>query len=285
MIRDTQQELRERISVKTLDQVFIKRIQEGLNCSPFECKAILEIVKEVYLPWLNSPQTIRPGQMFITGVDVKEPAGRPLKDCKFGSAVVTFDAGESDLKIREEHGYRGTTMLRRRRLLRIANEAKEQGILLTEEDFAYKIFGCGIKTINRDLRYFRKQKITVPLRSYQKDIGPALTHRVQAVELYIQRKTYTQIKRELCHSLEAIKSYIQNFVRVVCLTEENHSVTEISFVLQISPSLVKEYQALYQKYHTEEYRERIREIIAQFKSLEDPLLKKGVLIRKGAMIH
>lgn len=150
-------------------------------------------------------------------------------------------------------------MLRRTRLLRIANEAKEQGILLAQEDFAYKIFGCGLKTINRDLKYFRKQRISVPLRSCQKDIGPALTHRVQAVELYIQRKTYTQIARELSHSLEAIKGYIQNFVRVVCLTEENRSVCEISFVLQISPSLAKEYQVLYKEYHTEEYKDSLKQ--------------------------
>lgn len=284
MIRDHKQEQKERLSLKTIDQVFTKKVQEGLNCSPFECKALLEIVREVYLPWLTDSETIRPGQMMIVGVDATEPPGRPLSECKLKEALITFDAGSSDLKVREEHGYKGVTMLRRNRLLRIANEAKDQGVLLTAEDFAYKIFNCGTRTITRDLAYFKDQNISVPLRSQQKDIGPALTHRVQAVELYIQRKTYTQIAREITHSIDSIKNYINNFVRVITLTQERHSVTEIAFVLQISKALVKEYQSLYEKYNTPECRDRLNEIIAQFKTLKDPL-KKGILIKKGAMIH
>lgn len=50
MIKDQRKDQRERLSLKTLDNVFTKKIQEGLNCSQFECKAILEIVGEVYFP-------------------------------------------------------------------------------------------------------------------------------------------------------------------------------------------------------------------------------------------
>jgi len=288
MIRNQKQEQRERLSLKTLDQVFTKKVQEGLNCSPFECKALLEIVREVYLPWLTNPETIRPGQMMIIGIDAAEPPGRPLSECKMKEALVTFDAGSSDLKIREEYGYKGVTMLRRERLLRIANETKNQGVLLTSEDFAYKIFNCGMRTITRDLAYLKSQKISIPLRSQQKDIGPALTHRVQAVERYIQRKTYTQITREITHSIDSVKNYINNFVRVMTLTREKRSVTEIAFVLQISKPLVKEYQALYEKYNTLEYRDRLKEIIAQFKTpktFKDPLKKRGVLIKREAVSH
>lgn len=102
--------------------------------------------------------------------------------------------------------------------------------------------------------------------------------------MYIQRKTYTQIAREITHSIDSIKNYINNFVRVVTLSQERHSVTEIAFVLQISKALVNEYQALYEKYNIPEHHDRLNEIIAQFKSLKDPL-KKGILISKGAMIH
>lgn len=278
MIRDQKQEQQERLSLKTLDQVFSKKVQQGLNCSPFECKALLEIVREVYLPWLNDPQTVRPGQMMIIGVAATEPPGRPLSECQFKEALVTYDAGISDAKMRQKHGYRGVTMLRRARLLRIATEAKEQGVLLTAEDFAYQIFNCGMRTITRDLVYLRSQGITVPLRSQQKDIGPALTHRVQAVQRYIQRKSYTQIAREIAHSVAAVKNYINNFVRVMVLTQQKHSATEIAFVLQISKALVKDYQALYEKYQTAEYQDRLDEIIAQFNSLREPL-KKGAVNR------
>ena len=67
------------------------------------------------------------------------------------------------------------------------------------------------------------------------------------------------------HSLNSIKNYINKFARVVSLTKEKHSVSEIAFIIQISPNLVRKYQELYQKLDTPEYSERIEEIIAEFK--------------------
>lgn len=280
MIRDKKREQKERVAIKTLDRAFIKEIEEGLNCSPFESKAILEVVKEVYFPWIDSYEAIRPGRMMIMGISIDEPAGKPLKDCRFGTALVTYDAGEEDEKIRGKNGRKGIAMLRRHRLLRIAKEAREQGILLTLEDFAYKIFNCGYRTLCRDLEYLRSEGCDVPLRSQQKDIGRALSHRVKAVELYIQRKTYSQISRQMAHSMESIKNYITKFVRVVALTELRYSVAEIGFVVQISSYLVRKYQGLYKEYKdNSKYRDRLEEIMEEFsvkKNLKD-LLKRGVL--------
>jgi len=47
MIRQPEQEQLNRLTVKTLDQVFIARAQEGLGCSLFEAQALTELVKEV----------------------------------------------------------------------------------------------------------------------------------------------------------------------------------------------------------------------------------------------
>jgi hypothetical protein len=43
-------------------------------------------------------------------------------------------------------------------------------------------------------------------------------------------------------------------------------VDEIAFLMQISPSLVRAYQALYERYDQREYRKRIDEIIATVKT-------------------
>ena len=265
MIRNKTEERKKRLSTKTLDQAFRKEVEEGLNCSPIESKALLGIVEEIYMPYLNDSQTIHPGQMVVMGIDIDEPPGKPLEKCKFKPIVITKYNGESDDNIRLENGYQGVTVLRRVQLERIAEEAKNQGVLLTAEDLAYKIFNCGYRTICRDLKYFRSKGITIPVRSQQKDIGRALTHRVKAVELYIQRRLPTQIAQEIRHSLNSIKNYINKFARVVSLTKEGHSVSEIAFIVQISPSLVRKYQGLYQKFNTPEYSERIEEIIAEFK--------------------
>lgn len=266
MIRNKTQERKKRLSTKTLDQAFRKQVEEGLNCSPIESKALLDIVKEIYMPYLHNKRTIHPGQMVVMGIDIDEPPGKPLGKCKFKPVVVTKYNGKSDDNVRLENGSRGTVFLRRAQLERITEEAKNQGVLLTAEDLAYKIFNCGYRTICRDLKYFRSKGAAIPVRSQQKDIGRALTHRVKAVELYLQRKLITQIAQEIRHNLGSIKSYINKFARVASLTKEGHSISEISFIVQISPNLVRKYQQLYQRFNTPEYSERIEEIISQFKS-------------------
>ncbi len=62
-VRNQDREAIERLESKTLDARFTTEIQQGLNSSPFEAEAVLDVVKEVYFPFLSSqsPQgTSRP---------------------------------------------------------------------------------------------------------------------------------------------------------------------------------------------------------------------------------
>ena len=47
MKRQTEREQPNRLTVKTLDQVFVMRAKEGLGCSQFEATALTDLVKEV----------------------------------------------------------------------------------------------------------------------------------------------------------------------------------------------------------------------------------------------
>ena len=58
MIRQPEREQLNRLTVKTLDQVFIMRGKEGLGCSQFEVEVLTNLVKEVYFPWLSQPEAI-----------------------------------------------------------------------------------------------------------------------------------------------------------------------------------------------------------------------------------
>ena len=173
--------------------------------------------------------------------------------------------------------------LRQRQIERMAQEALDQGALLTAEDFAFRIFNCGLRTISRDLQTLAAQGRVVPLWSQQKDVGRALSHRVQAIELYLQRHTFTQIRQRIRHSYLAIANYVTTFSLVIAHTWDGHSVDEIAFLMQISASLVRQYQELYHRYDTPEYRERIAEIItlinpSQLEAASEPAedAKKGV---------
>jgi len=266
MIRQPEREQINRLMVKTLDQVFIARAREGLGCSLFEAQALTELVKEVYFPWLSQPDAIQAGQLAMTVVSADEPGHKPLARCKMVPIILTLYAGQEDYQYRLSHGPDGVAALRQRQIERMALEALDQGGLLTAEDLAFRIFNCGLRTMSRDLKALARQDVLVPLRSQQKDAGRALSHRVQAVELYVQRHTFTQIRQRIRHSLLAIANYVITFALVVAHTRDGHSVDDISFLMQISPALVREYQQLYQRYSVPEYQERLAEIIAMVKA-------------------
>ena len=282
MIRDTEREQLNRLAVKTLDQIFVMRLKEGMGCSMFEAEAVTDLVREVYFPWLANPAAVQAGQLAMTAVSADEPGHKPLAQCKMVPIVLTLHAGESDHRLRLEHGRQGIARLRQELIYRMAHEALDQGALLTAEDLAFRILNCGLRTISRDLKALAEAGLTVPLRSQQKDAGRAVTHRAQAVELYLKRYTFTQIGQRLRHSLSAIANYVVSFAVVVAHTRDGHPVDEIAFLMQISPNLVRAYQDLYQRYNHPPYQERIEEIMDQVKrrhfrpsQLEQMEVKKG----------
>jgi hypothetical protein len=110
----------DRLSQKQIDTQFINRLQAGMNCSMFEAKAILNCVYETYQPFFDNSLGLRPGQISFEVVSIDNSPGNALRDCQMKTVVLTLDAGEQDLRIRQQLG---VTALRRHRLERICNEA------------------------------------------------------------------------------------------------------------------------------------------------------------------
>lgn len=264
----------ERLNAKTLDQMFVNRVEQGYECPPFVSNAILETAKSVFVPDQGNQDALTVGQVKILGISASEPAGKPLSKCAMKTAVVTLDAGKEDEEIR---GNYGLAALRQARLSRITHEAWDQGVSLTQEDLAFKLLNCGVRTVRRDIKALAKRGVIVPTRGQQKDIGPGISHRVGAVRLYIARKTYSEIERTMKHSLTAIKRYILTFSRVAYLTEKGYSRKEIAFLVQISERLTREYQALHLQYKEDPaYKDRLEEILA-LNSQDCEVSKRGAL--------
>jgi hypothetical protein len=263
----------QRITHKTLDGTFLHLIEKGANCSPFVSNAILHTAKNVYRLNEADPQnTMKPGQMKIVGIAAHEPAGKKLGECQKKECTITVYADSEDDHTRALYG---TTGLRRSKLLRIATEAWEQNVLLSHEDFAYKILHCGLRTIARDIKYFKERNVFVPTRGQQMDIGPGVSHKVLAVELMLQRKDEHEIAKTIYHSLSAIERYTIGFARVILIKEKGFTIDEIAFVVQISQRLVKEYLTLYEKHKKNpNSKERLAEILGKAQHF-DPLVSSA----------
>ena len=233
----------DRLKQKNLDTQFVNNIINGLNCSAFEAKAILNTVYDVYQPYFDTTGTIKPGQMLFEVVSVKNSPAKKLSDCELVTVTITMDAGINDLDIKKEQGVSG---LRQHRLQRICNETFQQGGLLTVEDIAHRLLNCGERTINRDIAKLKQKNIILPLRSTIKDMGRTLSHRVMIVKQWLQGKEYSVVSRNTSHSIDAVKNYVDKFKRTVCLINENYEYNTIAFLVKISADLVKEYHNIYQ---------------------------------------
>jgi hypothetical protein len=262
-----------RLRAKTLDSMFRCRIEEGANCSPFVSEAILAAVKEIFPiePKVNDGQ-LGLGQILLLVVAAGEPAGKPLEQCQKVTVRLTLDAGQEDFQLRLAHGVEG---LRRARILRVTEEAREQGGLLSYEDLAFRLFNCGVRTIVRDVQAIRRRELDVPTRGQQQDIGPGQTHRVQAVRLYLQGLEPNEIARRLYHTLASIENYITTFARVVILVGRRYSDDEIAFVIRRSSPLVAAYRKLYDEYQAKPTAQRrLQEILARVEAPAGSSIKK-----------
>jgi hypothetical protein len=242
MINNSSLQKWDRLKQKQLDTQFVNTLIQGMNCSQFEAKAILNAVYETYQPFFDNSGAMKPGQILFEVVSIENGAQKKLSDCKMVSVILTLDAGEEDLQVKEHHGVQG---LRRHRLQRIVNEAFQQGGLLTVEDIANRLLNCGERTICRDIKAFKDQDIVLPLRSVIRDMGKSVTHRSKIVKEWLAGKEYTEIARATNHSIDAVANYIDKFKRVICLAKNNYEIKTIAFLVKLSPSLTQEYYDLY----------------------------------------
>ncbi len=269
MIRTYQaqkEQRKERFSQKTLDGTFLNLIETGANCPPFVSNAILNTAKNVFhMEQANQQQTIKPGQMKVIGIAQDQPAGKKLSNCRKKECTVTIYSDTEDDYTMAAYGVTG---LRRAKLLRVTSEAFEQGVLLSHEDLAFKILHCGLRTVARDVRYYKDQNVFLPTRGQQMDIGPGISHKILAVRGMLERKDEYQIARNIYHSLVAVERYTLSFARVAILNNRDIAPQEIAFIVQISKRLVDEYLALYKTFNTPKYKERLHEILGKAQNFD-----------------
>jgi len=248
----------DRLSMKNLDQQFIKRIENGMGCAPFVSEAILEVVREIYFPLLNSPDNLAHGKIRFNCVSLSEGSSKPISEALQVTVTLTLDAGESDVKIRKQFGVQG---LRQERIIRMCTEAYNQGGLITVEDLAYRILNTGERTIVRDLKKIRENGDNPPLRSTIKDMGRTISHKALIIKNWLNGDEFSDLKRKNNHSFSAIENYVNKFKRVVFLSHENKPIEQIAYLLKISIPLAESYLELWQNYSENALPHRKNEVL------------------------
>jgi DNA-binding transcriptional regulator YhcF (GntR family) len=177
-----------------------------------------------------------------------------------------------------------STDMRRRRLQRICDEAREQEGLLSQEDLG-EILMCDVRTVRRDIADLKKDGIVVATRGTVKDIGPGVTHKAIAIRLWLEGKEPTEVATRIHHSLKATEAYLEKFKRVAYLVEKGFTIHEIARVVGISTAASQTFMGLHAEYRNRAFYKYRKEEIhicghqywqAEGEKKSSPLSRKSV---------
>lgn len=245
-----------RLTLKTQDQALIRRAMEGAGLTRWAAQVLPRVVDDIYFLG-GSSRPWKDGQVRYQCVDITAGAGRKLSECPLVPTVLSVIDVEKDREVLREQG---AVALRRSKLMRIAEEAREQGGVLTQEDLGV-LLSCDERTIRRDIQALRRLGIHVPTRGYVQDIGPTLSHKGLAIWHWLQGKEPVAITRAINHSLTAVERYLEDFKRVAFLVMKGLDATAIARAANLSPALVTTYQTMYREAaDTPAYGYRFREL-------------------------
>ena len=154
-----------RLSRKSLEEQFVWELEQGFELSPKEAEAILLSARTILCG--EGQARLGNGKATVIGVGIEEPASKAIEQMRKVEVRVTVEGGQEDLEVLSSHG---VSWLRCVRILRMTEEAIEQGALLTQEDLG-RLFGVDVRTIRRDIRRLREVGYEVNTRGYYRDIG------------------------------------------------------------------------------------------------------------------
>ena len=138
----------------------------------------------------------------------------------------------------------GVIALRRHRLLRLCEEAFQQGGLLTLEALA-DLFNCGVRTLVDDLAAVRAAGHVPPLRSTVKDMGRAITHRRQIVERWLAGSgVQVTLPAPPPTASSAVANYVEKYKRCAVLLASGFELDAVATIARLSPALARAFQQL-----------------------------------------
>jgi len=233
----------QRMKEKTQERSFINYIYQNTNLSQIESQVVFEQFSRSFLT--DDRQKLKEMQTLFIATKIEARPGQKLNESDYGEVVITLHTKE-DEEVRENPSEFSkkytfgdidyTTAVRRNKLRRI-----------TEEDLAYKLLNCGLRTVQRDIAAFKNAGEHIPIRGAVCDIGRSVTHKAEAVKEFLKGEEIGGIARRIHHSPKAVERYLKKFIQVGSALEKGLKEPEIGFLTRTSFSLLKEYNELYER--------------------------------------
>ncbi|RKY09090.1 MAG: hypothetical protein DRP65_08220 [Planctomycetota bacterium] len=188
----------ERLKIKTLSQQMQNIAIHGTGLSPWEAGVLVETIEQVYFadPALRQASE---GQLRYSCVAINEPAGKPIKECRMVTVLLTL----FDPKDRGQLGYRGKQ----------ASIALRQKEIVVATRGQVRDIGPGVTHRGIAVRLWLEGKEPV-------EIARHINHSIAAVEnylekfkrvAYLRRKSFDDYQSALTIgiSVAAVKTFVE----------------------------------------------------------------------------
>jgi hypothetical protein len=222
-------------------------LQQGYALSPVEAQVLAQRLQQLVDEQTGYTRGL--GQITYQAVDVQEPAGKSLEDCrKVAVQLTVFDQGDAEILASQ-----GTTGLRRMRVHRLVHEALMQGGALSQEDLSC-LLGISLRSIKRIFAYHRQQGIPLPSRGELQDMGRGVSHKIPVIRRYVQGLCFSEISQALGdHGIQSMARYLRHFALVMILDDRGLSPEQMQSVIGTSCNLISQYRQLYAELNQPEY--------------------------------
>ena len=98
MINNSSLQKWSRLETKSLDNQFINDIINGMNCSSFEAKAVLDTVHKVYGDFFDCSQELAPGKAKFIVISVEDSPAKKLTEATKISVTLVSSQARFSLK-------------------------------------------------------------------------------------------------------------------------------------------------------------------------------------------
>jgi len=262
-----------RRQIKSSEGELIWELENSYSLSPKLSSLILMTAKECLL----RDYQLKEGQIEVTVIGIEERPGKVIEKLEKKKVRLTIDNGIEDIETLKEYG---RIDLRQIKIERITGEAIEQGGVLSQEDLS-KYLSCTVRTIQRDIKQIKKKGIGIVTRGYLHNIGRGQTHKVKIIGMYLDGKTYSEIKLNTRHSIGAIKRYLESFTKVVMAQSRGiYKIKDVSAVTGISQTLVKQYTELIKQSRKDKTRKENLSLLKERNSYREGIKKTAELYSK-----
>ena len=237
-----------RLKDKNLHQLLLYRFLNHYGYDKGEITAlaiiddILKLIDDYFLVSAidDDLHHIHYGQLVWMAVPIDEypKRGKRIADTRMKPVVLSF-VNDDDIS-HIAHGF-DSASLRKRRIARWADQAFDQGALLTQLDFAILLGVCDA-VVSKYVNEIQKNGTLLPTRGNIHDLSGAITHKREIITLYLEGYLTPQIAIKTKHSNESVDRYIKDYHRVEILWKNGITdLDQISQLAKLSKRVAQQY--------------------------------------------